>query len=498
MDLSGIDVKSLRKYILIGLGGLTLLILIIWYFSNSWLIVSTKATDATITIYQGGGTVKQQKGGWLFTPLSPGNYTVEVRNNSGASSKFSAQGNGAFAIIDLDVKPNHTPDDVIAQNASDISASRDNLAYVRTNQPQGLQLVTANSYSSIQTNQTFESVQWLDPSFGVALTTPRGEGEKMESQVGIISSGKNFSPLTLPASVSNKAASVGVSANRDIFLSIESDLYRKKPSESEFRRIYSGKGPLSILSGSKNIVLFEQKNITNSDELVNGSIILLDADGKQKGSQDDSYAIDPTNTPSAAQSPDGKNIAVLIAGRITLYNDRLEKTQSLPQPGAVASLSWQDDKTLVFSAKNTLWLYSLQDETTRSLAFDSSDRTITTLSLDNDTNTVYFSSNGKTSNDVLRRVSIKDSSSTSSDTAKKLATVLPYDVSMALCRADYLNFTQPTIVITKLQENDAATTKENLQLCNDEIKAYLERQRIDTKSIKFIQTYSNTLGAITL
>lgn len=498
MDLSGIDTRILRKYILFGFISLTALIFIIWYFSNSWLYVTT-SKDATITIYQGGGTTKQTKGKHLFTALTPGDYTIEVRTETGATSRFSAQGHGAFVKINLETNTTQPIQDVIAHYTRDLSASKDRLSYLQAGQVHGFQSITPDTYTTEQPNQTFESIKWLDPSFGVAVTIPHGEGIDTEPVVGVISNTKDFTPLSLPESISHKATSVDVSLNRDILLSIDSTLYRKRSSDSEFHKIYSGNGPLSILSSTKDIILFEKTPSSHSeDETVHGEIILIDTNGKKIGSQKESYAVDPTNAPYAKQSPDGKYIAALVAGRVTLYDSHLQNYQRLPQPGSATSLTWRDDTTLLFSSKNTIWRYSFEDRLARSLAVDSSDRTINTLSFDKKGDSVYFSSIGKKSTDTLGRVSISGGSPNTDEVTRKITTILPYNVAMALCRADYVNFTKPAVVIWKLREESNSSMEANMQWCLDEVKSYLIKQKVDPNSVQFIQNYVDTLGSATV
>lgn len=505
------DMQYMKKPIMIGLVSLTIIaviLLVAWYFSNSWLRVTTDAKDATIKISQNGKTIKEEKSNSLFTSVKPGRYTVEVKNSSSATAKFTDQKNGAFVSIDLDEVKVKDVGSIASRASFNLSISDTRLSY-ESDSSQGFYTVTDKDNLVAQPELRFEAIDWLNPDFGATIVTNILSEGMRQPELGIVSGG-NFTKLSQPENASKIMSDVGVSDDKDILAVSNSVVYRKAASEDDFKQFYEGEGIIDILSARHNLVMFEQNS--EEGEVLKGRLISVDRDGKEAGSIEAQFAIDPSNSPKASQSPDQQKIAVLMAGHITIYNQSLKKPVSLPQPDRVSSIAWKDDETLIFTSSNTIWSYSTKDSVARALAFDDQGRNIVSLAISENGKDIVFSSVGLTTSGTIKRVKLdgnhlgensgepsnqpigNDSAPSASSTEKdQLSLVLPHYVTLAMCRADYMNFNKPTIVINKLNEKDQASMQANLDWCISEVKAYLDNQKVDYSGVEFKTVYTDSI-----
>ena len=501
------DMKRVVMFGLIGLGVIALVLLVAWYFSNSWIRVTTDAKDATITILQDEKVIKQEKAGSLFTSLKPGRYTVEVRSASSAATKFTDLKNGAIATVKLDEAKVKEIGNIAVRSSYSMTVSDDRLSYT-TESSQGFHTVTANENVLAQTQYRFEAVDWLSPDFGAAIVTNVESAGMRTPEAGVIS-GSDFTTLTPPENTSRVLSDVGVSNDKDVVVVSGSTLYRKPAAENAFREFYEGDGIVDILTVKHGVVLFEQRREEN--EILYGQLVSVNQKGEKQGVVETRFAIDPANAPKASQSPDQKTIAILIAGHITLYDPELKNPVSLPQPNRVSDIAWRDDSTLLFASGNTLWTYSLEDKVARALVFDDKKRHINAIAISESGDDIVFSSIGTATSSVIQRVKLDgnnlgensgepgeapddvDIDANPSAKDDPLSVVLPHYVTLAMCRADYMNFGKRTVAIYKLNEKDQATMQANLEWCISEVKSYLDKQGIDYSDVEFRTIYTDSI-----
>lgn len=496
---ANITPRQLRRYIITGALLITIGLFALWYFSNSWIYITTKNDDAVITLYRNNNVIKEGKGGSLFTAVAPGEYTVQVTTKKGAAARFEPLHAGEFATMTV-TPPTRTnvSDDVAAQNIYTMSASSSRLSYITATQQNGFHTITSSGeYENAEQGNSFETIDWLNPDFGATIYRQYGQIVDPEPKIGVIS-GTNLTTYTPPASLRNTNSSIKATKDSGLVITIGKTVYTKSPDSSEFKAIYNGKrDEVDILSARDAIIVYDYA-YNNEEEALIGSAVAIDANGKQINTVDNLlYHPDPTNVPTGEQSPSGKYVAILIGGRVSIYSPTLQLVAHIPQPEAVYTATWTDDDTLLFASKNIIWQYKMGNESkvATSLAFDRADHNITSLAVDPVEKFAYFSSTGKSSNDTLRRVSYTPENRNLPVAAVKLTQALPYSVTLAMCQANYLNFGKPTVLIEKYDEPNKAQSAANMQACNDEVRRFLrDDQKIDIDTVNFTSRYTTTLG----
>lgn len=482
--------RNIRKYATFGVIGTIVLILFAWYFSNGWVRISTDAKDATITVYQSTGKIKEIKGSSLFSSLKPGDYTITVVTDKGASSKFVKLGYGTIHISSIAVHNESPVEPVIARNAIDISASNNHVSFIEPEMSRGFSSISPDAYEHTARESTIQQIDWLSPDFGAAIltsATPPIDGQTDDPTVGVVDKGV-VTDIPTPFSLRDLPLSVRVTENRGVAVSAGNVAYVKSSLEAGFKQVIKTEKPVSILSAKKNLILFEQKE--EKDEVLHGTLISINEDGSRLGSLDVTHAVDPSNIPNADISPDNTLTVVTIAGTAFVYDMSLQKQHELPSPSTITSARWLNNTTVIYLSNHRVWKYDLDTKTASSLGKDSDDSQLYFASIDREGGYVYYATVSTAAPSRIARVPL-DSNETSTHTelTEKLSILFPFYASMALCRAEYILLAEPTILITKETEETPEQTEINLQFCRETVEEFLDKQQVDKSSLKFIVGY---------
>ncbi len=433
------------RALMLAVGGAVLFLLIIFFairfFTIGQLDITTNSSNNSITVAranvesQPSGFPKKAKGN-LSLSLNAGEYIVDVQGNSVASSQVIAVTAHSTASVNIS-PPNATGvEPVTFDNPVDFKASATQLVYLNSNDASVNEISAGNAATKFGASYGFQTVQWADPTFGVAQD---GNGKLYLIDDGTIS------PLNTP--VEGQDVVFAVSSDRTIFLADDNNVYSGHATGG-FKQIYSRRpegtslaagpgGKVAIFDGGENE---EDEDTGNHDktssDVSDAGLIIVDSEGNSVEKD-----IDPVDV---AWSPSGNYLAVSTQSGSTVLNTSLAQIATIPQAN-FGSAVWLDDNVLYYKLQDQLWAYNMNAEEAHIIANMPLGEAIQDLSLSTDNAYIYLSTQDASGNVALRRVPLHGQGT--SEVVFNLQDILPQSAGDYNLGLTNFNGT-PTVIVT--------------------------------------------------
>jgi hypothetical protein len=415
----------MRKNRLVVLGCIILIVLV-WqamsFMAHGRINVATDNPLDTIYIKQAGadGFIKTGHTN-VSSKLKTGKYIISVQGNSLAATQVVNLKSRQKLNLRINPVKASGVEPVSDQNASNIMADSENLSALDPITGNLYRIDSTNKITMIAPDQTFRSVQWVNPLKGIAQDT--------SGRLYLVSQ-TTVSPLNIPFGY-DQPVNYTVTSDGSMYISSGSTVY--KGGETGFKKIYSASAPPSILAAQKsNLAVVEELEGNGQD---NSRISII------SGGQ---VSVKKTGSFVAAWSPGGDYLVISGQEGGEVIDVKSKHVATLPHPN-LSSPIWLDDNSLVYGVSDQLWSYDIQTQQGRLIANMPLGATISGVSLTPDKSFLYLTARSITdgSRAQIKRVGLKGQSV--DKTVYLLQNIMPQNVNS--CFLDLINFTKPTVTV---------------------------------------------------
>ena len=443
----------LRRIVILSLLALVFIFILIQlhnFFSTGRLTVKTSNPSNYVKIeWVVGGNQKpnafsKQAQGKLSVSVKPGTYQLSVYDVHGISGssrtvKIKARQSLSFTLDPVTLT-NPTP--VYGSKTNSVFSDGSQLLFVAPESLGGdshgdghlMQVGQDNQLVTLFPGNDFSEVKWANVNLGVAQDR---FNNLYTINNGVLSQVKPPFPTN-----QNSKLSSDISADGTIYISDGKDVYVGTVA-GDFRKIYTADTdtPVSNLDASTNKVAIIMNEVEaleskrNGNEPEGGVAVINNSGSHIQKSVDASQAI---------WSPGGKHLIVEGPLSATVYDTSLRQTAVINVNDST-NFTWLDANSVLYSIGSQLWTYNLQTHLSHKLTQLAQGENLTGIYPSADGSYVYFSDdNGEKTQ--LFRAGLKGQPVDKSFNA--LAIFMPETVGT--CSFNYINFTQPTILIDYL------------------------------------------------
>lgn len=473
------DTKKVIRYAIFIVCGLLLLIGVIWFFSRSWLQVTAPSNNSDISIMRNGVEVLHAKGSSFFTSIDPGMYSVSVREGNKMSVRYINAPGGQFHTYAYTLQDTQTSRSIVSLHSTSLSGSDEGLSFINTDpEAKGYIRINTSSVSRLVDTLQFSQIAWNDIGQGFGLSQTLGT-EETSFGITSISQGtsKNYS---LPDGMQDGNQSVAISPNGTGWFAGKKSLYRQTISSLE--KVVSVDNQLVVLAATDTTVLAAE-SIKSDGDTITMQLVSIQLNGSMKRGPSFSFHADPTLGMSASYSPDGSHIILTSTGTGIVYTSDLVEVDQLPLQTSVASATWKDDTTILYSSENRVLAYSLTSRIADVVGVSESGSTITEITYAPKIKTAYIATSGTTSNDTIQRIVLGTyPEGLETPAIQALSTYLPQEYTMLSCRAGYSTFAQPTVII---EQRVSTSNEQNAKDCIDATKELFSKYKIDPEQFTY-------------
>lgn len=420
-----------KPIIYYGLG--VLVILVLWlgirYLTTGRIVITTSSNATSMTLFKlnevsGQKPVATSSAKVLDARLGAGDYVVKVNSKSFATTKVVTVKARKTSRYTLNPAGLSALEPVSPSGAYSIAASSSSLLYVDPASKTLYEVDSQNNIQPVDTTHKFDSIKWVDTSYGV--------GKATDGQLYSISNGL-IQPIKLPFSTAgSKAMSYTVSTTKQIFVSDGTDVYAGTDA-GVFTKIHTTTSPTPSLFawGDKVAILVVPGDTTNTS--LAASVTIVDKGGQV-------LAKKAFDADSAAWSEDGKYLALFSdATSGEVVSSSLGVVASLPSI-AVDSLVWAGN-TLYYTVNEQLWSYDIKGGISQLVASMPTGNSLSNAALSSDKSYIYLT---VSSGDNLKTYRYSLRGQDVASYVYQLPIILP-DSSQP-CLLSYINFTSPTIL----------------------------------------------------
>jgi hypothetical protein len=398
-------------------------------------------------------TVKTAQGS-LQARVPAGEYLISAHNNSGGVEEkviIKARQHVRRHLTVDDQSP--AIESVLPNGIYDMVADHGNMFYLDSRTRQLNLLDSRGVPTVIDASQTYKSLKWADPGFGIGLTD---NGVLRLVRDGVVTD------LTLPAAQNGSALDYAVTSNRSVYLSIGktvyasgSDLVFKKLAETEgdTPALYASNGVLAIKDHPKED---DKDNKPGGYQEAEPEVSIITIDGKKTSKELEAGEL--------SWSPDGRHLAVAEEFAIAIFDTSLNEVAELAQSSST-NLTWRDNNTLLFGSGFSAWEYGLNSKQSKVLANTIGKETVLALYMNHDHSQAYVVSEPGGADDKLKtgRIGLTETSRNIPDYLSTLSVFFPSQTDQ--CNFSYSNFVRVVLIITVWQNPDtcADAAKEELK-----------------------------------
>jgi|GEM_PF-2010923 len=448
---------------------------LIQFLQSGEIVVSTNSSANLVTLTRdisgsgekGSNAFSEQKTGALSARVKSGQYTVTVKNKFTSAQQVvivKARHTVHVTINLAQTSQSQTPlqfEPVASFATHDVKASPAALYYINQGNNELYEIGTNNQAQAIDSQQAFQSVQWINASLGVAQAE---NGQYYAIQNG------NVTLLSTPF-VSGGLAIYAVTPNGTVYISSNYGLYRGTVSGG-FTKIYSlaDQDPL-IVAGNNAVAVFEggPDGISKATgQATSTAILSVSPNGALIQKLDaDAY--------EAAWSPNGKYLVATDDGSTTIFNTALQQVASVPNNNVNAPV-WLNNQVLLYGVSTGLWEYNIKTNQSQLLANTALNGSISEISPSTDGSYAYVSTinqQGSSPTYQLSRLGFKGQAVSS--TLSELQVFLPNSVNG--CGFDYINFSGINIAVSGPPSQQ--------QSCLQQAQSYLTEYAVNTSSFTF-------------
>lgn len=452
---------KLKRYLAYGIAGLLLLWVLVWLFHylNTGLIsVTVSGSQNSVTITGVGdtkgmpnNTYRKQATGHLSVRLPSGMYLISAQGHVWTTNKIVTLHARQKLNYTFKQSPVATPEPVTGTNASDISADDSQLFYINPDVPGLYKIDGQNNSTPVNSDGgvALRSVKWADTGYGV--------GQDDSGNLYVVND-VSIAPLKTPSGFSlSKKINYAVTESRQIYLSIDRDIYLGTDN-GNFQRIYTATlPPVRLIPSSSNLGIVTLDNGRPVMTIVTPGGKLLNKSGV-----DGSVAV---------WSPDGKKLALnALEGSGEILDSALNRIAVLPNSsnGDV----WLNNNTLLYGSGNMIWSYSLDTKDSVLIASLAPGNSINEVSLDKNSHYVYLAVQNSSGGAELDRVGLLGQ--------KVPGFIYQLDVffpkNVGACNINYVNFASLAAL--------SVTAQDSMTACQGLVQTELIYDRLNPSELR--------------
>ncbi len=470
--------KKIIRYAIVAAVVVSLIIGFFWFFANSWITIKTASKTAEITFIKNGITItKSAAGSSFFGGIEPGEYTVMVKDGDKMSARYITASGGRFQSYDFSLVSVSSSRVVISTFAYNLTSDGSGIAYIDSDNQTAGYFRLGDQVQNNAKQYHFSQIAWFDTAHGYGIVPSLVS--QTPTKVVLINNG-SITETSIPTESENTNQSVAMAPNLTGWFAAGKSLYRQ--DGANLKRIYSANRPITVLSATNESVLVAEA-ITSDGDSMTMRLDRISNDGTQTKGVEFGFHADPNLSLTASYSPDGSIIVLSSMGTAAIYTKDFKPLEKLPLQTEIASVAWKDNATLLYVSKNHLLSYSLAQKVANVIGSSESGSTMTELSYNKTTNSVYSTVVGGTTGNTIQHINL-DSAATqqASDTAKILLEYLPREYSIFSCRATFTTVTKPIVII---QQRPGSNSLQNAADCEDAVKQTFERYKIDPNQFTY-------------
>jgi hypothetical protein len=474
------ETKRLIRYIILSIGALILVSTVVWFFSNSFITIKTPSANAEISISQNGIVTKSLKGASVFTSVSPGSYTISVKEGIKMSTRYVQVGGGQFHTYSYTLKDVNQTQNISAVRANSLYLNGPNLNYVDLNQEANGYITASSTTISRSANDLrFSQIAWNREGKGIGLSSTLGT-EETSSNVTSINGGALVN-YPLPSGTENKSQSIAIAPNGTGWFAGGNLLFQQ--NGPELKKIYEAKHNITLLAATNTSALILEAINSDGDSLTM-QLVSIRLDGSESRGESVSFHADPNLSLSGTYSPDGTHIILTSMGTGIIYTSDLKRVDQLPLQTTITSATWEDNSTILYATENNILAYSVETKTANTVGVSEQGSTITGLTYDTTSQAVAMSVLGSDSSDSIQLIKLVAPSMSITSAMQTLATYLPREYTMLSCRVNYNTLNSPTVLIEQRMSMD---NEQNARDCEDAIKQTFEQVNINPSQFTYIK-----------
>lgn len=422
------------KLILIGALLVFIAVPLIWLAAtHSFVIITASDKNAAITLTDAAGNTAITATG-SYSGLVPTNtYTIATTTPTAASTELFTATPFTVAAHTIHLTPAVQSDAVTNMNVTSVAAaSGSSLVFIDTATGYLEQVDSHNTLTRVGAPNTFASVAWQSATDGLAVTnTP----STVAGLVAIHAATTTGVPLPEPVS-GDGGLSVAYAGKSAYYLTENNKLYRY--ANNTLARVAFIPSGFQLSSAAGNKVILYQA-VTSNASIYN--VTLLDTASGTTIKATAPLIENPNYTFSSAWSPDGTKLIISASGSSTVYDSSLHELTAL-QGNSSNSPVWLDNATIIYTAQNWLWHYSLGGAPSYAIAYLPKYATADVIATDQAGQYIYFTAIAGGQESLYRAalhqqpISIPAAKLGESNTQQASAT----------CSMYYLNFTSLSMI----------------------------------------------------
>jgi hypothetical protein len=461
----------MKKILVLSVLGLAALGTLSWlanYLSTGTIIVTTNHEDSTIILRgtgQGNSFTKIGLGS-LSAAVGHGQYTATAKDGSQVNVQVINFGHGhktlRYSMLLsglLQVEP------VAYQNTHDVTASNNGLVYLDGNDENLHKIDSQNSLVTIDPALQFQSVKWVNASFGVA--------QDNNGHLYTIND-TSIDPLGVPFSYGGKPVGFDVSQDKQIYVSYGADIY-VGDQNGNFKKIYTALSSSPVIAAGTNQVAITDETKGQNAGIFQPLLAIVSNSGrviKKAGAAGEIRKL--------VLSPSGQYLVSVNESYASVYDSSLHQIVTVPASSSVDNVEWLDNNKFFYTSRDELWLYDLGSQKAELLAtMPFVAGSITSLGVSSDRSYVYLTTGDSSlgNNYAILRVGLKGQSVPGY--ISKLQGVLP--LTLNDCSLSLVNFAQPATILVESFPNSNLSSQAYLQ----EAQSALAQDGFDLGKLQF-------------
>jgi hypothetical protein len=369
----------------------------------------------------------------LSARVRPGQYEASVSDQHGFGISLRIITVKARQKVSLTLSPTRPgyPEPVYGGDVAGLVADSSNLFFVDKLNSQ----ISGASASSGQlfslTNQRIVSAKWATTNLGIAQS---------DDSLYLINNGSVVS-MSLPFNFDQQVV-YDAARNGKTYIGDGGDLFAGDLG-TNFKKIYSagGNGIHSVAAATNKVAIAVGTRSPVADEggaidRSSGTSFVAVVNERGRAVKKSLFAN------NLSWSPTEKYLLVSGASGNIIYDDSLRQITNVPVNRAEL-MNWYSDDQLLYSVDSQLWIYSLTNHQAEKITALPAGDSITSIYRDQAGAYVYFAANNGEMAELYR---IKVFGGPQKSPLTALSIFLPE--ALGSCNLNYLNFSQPTLLIT--------------------------------------------------
>ncbi len=447
------------------------------YLTTGVITVSSSNSTNVVKIEQIASSntknpISKLANGKLTIRLKPGKYEIFAysHNDLYGASKLVTLKSRQNLKFTLNPPTTSFPEPVYGGSVDGLYADNNHLFFVPLS-PSPIKSTVNTGYllqssqgtvSQPFSNVAFTNIKWINSNTGI--------GEDVYNNLYLINGG-GLSQINLPFNASSSQLSADMESSGTIYVSDGQNIYKGGLS-GNFSKIYSSSGGVisqlaSNGSGVAAIIHGGESDVPGSNQSSGGdALVYVTKAGKVISKQ-------AQNMTNATWTNDGKYLLTESGTTAYIYDSSLRLSKTITINGA-GNYTWLDDNTVIYSVGEKIWAFKLNSGQSTIITSLALKQNIENIYLSNDGAYLYFTENNSQGTQLFR-VGLKGQPTNQS--LSSLSVFLPTTVS--LCSMNYINFNEPTILLTY-------PLAVSLQTCTSVAQTELQTFNINPSTFQYV------------